>query len=165
MPDHDACALYAQQHATEQGKTAVANGSKRVAGEPEGGGMDKKMRKAMDANLRELELMHKRVRERGVFDQGLLLNHSNAVSEVLEVKAKEGAGGRVERRGSDFWLGGLTRLLPQSSYALSKNPDSLELSSGWYFGLISLLVRSINLLTFSARTPTTRLSSHRLGLY
>lgn len=41
----------------------MASGSKRTAGGSGGGkkAQDRQMRKAMDANLRELELMHKRV--------------------------------------------------------------------------------------------------------
>lgn len=39
----------------------MANGAKRAGGKA----LDRQMRKAMDANLRELELMHKRVGRRG----------------------------------------------------------------------------------------------------
>ena len=36
-------------------------------------------------------------------------------------------GGRVEGIGTDFWLGGPTRRLPERADVPSKNPDSLPL--------------------------------------
>eukprot|EP00904_Undaria_pinnatifida_P009501 jgi/Undpi1/5681/HiC_scaffold_2.g00955.m1 len=91
-----------EEHATEQGKTAVANGSKRVAGEPEGGGMDKKMRKAMDANLRELELMHKREEvEQAELEQAIAMSLALEAKRVELGKAEEGGGTGYSDRGVD----------------------------------------------------------------